>query len=192
MLIRSHKKMLISTDARVGQACANDGETPLLIHASIIHVRPSTDNQTRLPAYVHGCISPFPPGSYMYVHIRSHLHVCMRREACSQPRSHQLGIKLCLQHANREVQNCKACKLSALSYITLRNSIDVAAFSFSRHIHCPGKSCVSVCSSSGTVPERSAEHAKQRSRTRAKVNVRRHGLCVSYGAMIGHMWTCRV
>ena len=43
-----------------------------------------------------------------------------------------------------------------------------------------------------TSPRRCAEHAKQRSRTRAKVNVRRHGPCVSYGAMIGHMWTCRV
>lgn len=53
-----------------------------------IHVRRST--KTRLPAYVHGCISlwplsrPFSPRSYMYVHIRSHLHVCMRREACMQ------------------------------------------------------------------------------------------------------------
>ena len=34
-------------------------------------------------------------------------------------------------------------------------------------------------SRSGTVPERSAEHAKQRSRTRAKVNACRHGQCVS-------------
>lgn len=59
--------MLISTD--VGHSCANGGETALLIHASM------SVGQTRLPAYVHVCISPCSPGSYMYVHIRSHLHV---------------------------------------------------------------------------------------------------------------------
>jgi hypothetical protein len=75
---RGHKKsVLISTDADVGLSCANDGETPLLIHASMIHAR-SPNTLTCLRASMHQ--PPCPPGSYMYVHIRSHSHAACGRQ----------------------------------------------------------------------------------------------------------------
>lgn len=97
-------EVLISTS--VGHLCVNDGETPLRIHASM------SVGKTRLPAYVHVCISPLSQPlyfwSYMYVHIRSHSHTataCARRSAVSrEPRNGTTSCIIFRRHSTQSFQ----------------------------------------------------------------------------------------
>ena len=98
LLIRDHKKKVdlvhCTCWAGVRKRWRNTPPYPC------IHVRPSTKHTlTCLRAWTHQPFLPSlcSPGSYMYVHIRSHLHVCMRREglqSAAEPSSWKSSIVL--------------------------------------------------------------------------------------------------
>jgi hypothetical protein len=132
---------------------------------------------TRLPAYVHRRISPSPvPLLSRVVYVRAHQIILACLLAPGGPatsrRTALLEIELLLEYLNgykvvQELYRFRGIRRALHNF--LRNSIDVVADYFcTTYIVTASHVCKS--SKSGFVLKRSAEHAKQRSRARVKVN----------------------